>query len=45
MEGELLQFSSNSMITQGAQMGFVWAVPGEKRFLILLTRIDLDFDD
>ncbi len=41
VEGELLQFSSNNPMTRGAEMGFVWAVPGEKRFLILLNHIDL----
>jgi hypothetical protein len=41
VEGELLQLSSTAL-TGGAEMGFVWAVPGEKRFLILLNRIELD---
>jgi hypothetical protein len=44
VEGELLVFgsSSSSSVTNGAQLGFVWSVPGEKRFLILLNRISLD---
>lgn len=42
VEGELLQFSSNSPVTRGAQLGFVWSVPGEKKFLILLNKVDLD---
>ncbi|GAX77454.1 hypothetical protein CEUSTIGMA_g4898.t1 [Chlamydomonas eustigma] len=42
VEGELLVFSSKgSPVTGGAELGFVWAVPGEKRFLILLNRVDL----
>ena len=42
VEGELLVFSSKSnALTGGAQLGFVWAVPGEKRFLILLNRVNL----
>jgi hypothetical protein len=48
VEGELLVFgggsssSSSGSVTNGAQLGFVWSVPGEKRFLILLNRISLD---
>jgi hypothetical protein len=42
VEGELLQFTGNSLVTRGAQMGFVWVVPGERRYLILLSRIDLE---
>lgn len=44
VDGELLQFSATAspLLTGGAQLGFVWAVPGEKRFLILLNRIDLN---
>jgi hypothetical protein len=41
VEGELLVFSSNSQLTNGAQLGFVWHVPGERKFLILLNKIDL----
>jgi hypothetical protein len=45
VEGELLVFNSSgssSSVVNGAQLGFVWNVPGEKRFLILLNRISLD---
>jgi hypothetical protein len=42
VDGELLQFSGGSPMTSGAELGFVWSVPGEKRFLILLNRVDLD---
>ena len=42
VEGELLQFGSNPMIQPGAELGFVWCVPNERRYLILLSRIDLD---
>lgn len=44
VDGELLQFSSsaNPMITGGARVGFVWAVPDDRRFLILLNRIQLE---
>lgn len=42
VEGELLVFGSKgNALTAGAQLGFVWEVPGEKRFLILLNRVDL----
>jgi hypothetical protein len=34
--------SSSSSITGGAQLGFVWAAPGQKRYLILLNRIQLE---
>ncbi|KIZ02757.1 hypothetical protein MNEG_5197 [Monoraphidium neglectum] len=44
VEGELLVFSSasNEMITGGARVGFVWSVPNDRRFLILLNRIQLE---
>lgn len=50
VEGELLVFSGGSAsasspsgrITAGAQLGFVWAAPGQKRFLILLNRLTLE---
>jgi len=42
VEGELLVFNAKgNTLTGGAELGFVWAVPGEKRFLILLNRVDL----
>lgn len=42
VEGELLVFNAKgNALTGGAELGFVWAVPGEKRFLILLNRVDL----
>jgi hypothetical protein len=30
-----------SPITGGAELGFVWAVPGERKYLILLNKVDL----
>ncbi len=42
VEGELLQFTANNPLTRGAELGFVWVLAGEKRFVILLNRIDLD---
>ncbi len=42
VEGELLQFAGNNPVTKGAELGFVWVVPHERRYLILLSRIDLD---
>eukprot|EP00798_Chlamydomonas_sp_ICE-L_P008659 gene8659-34110_t len=43
VEGELLVFSSGGTpLTGNAELGFVWAVPGEKRFLILLNKVDLN---
>ncbi|GFR41394.1 hypothetical protein Agub_g2035 [Astrephomene gubernaculifera] len=42
VDGELLVFAVGaSPVTGGAELGFVWAVPGEKRFLILLNKLDL----
>eukprot|EP00198_Chlamydomonas_reinhardtii_P014044 XP_001703381.1 predicted protein [Chlamydomonas reinhardtii] len=42
VDGELLVFAVGaSPVTGGAQLGFVWSVPGEKRFLILLNKLDL----
>lgn len=41
VEGELLQFSSGTPVTRGAQLGFVFCIPEERKFLILLNRIDL----
>lgn len=42
VEGELLVFTVGaSPLTSGAELGFVWNVPGEKRFLILLNKLDL----
>ena len=42
VEGELLQFgTSGAALTGGAELGFVWAVPGERRFLLLFKRLDL----
>ncbi|CAL8470008.1 g9550 [Coccomyxa elongata] len=42
VEGELLHFSGSNPVTKGAELGFVWVVPHERRYLILLSRIDLD---
>ena len=42
VEGELLHLDGKgNMLTDGAELGFVWAVPGERRFLILFSRIRL----
>ncbi|GIL43379.1 hypothetical protein Vafri_1149 [Volvox africanus] len=42
VDGELLVFAVGaSPVTDGAELGFVWSVPGEKRFLILLNKLDL----
>jgi hypothetical protein len=44
VDGELLVFAAGaSPITNGAELGFVFVVPGERRFLILLNKIDLNF--
>jgi hypothetical protein len=34
VEGELLQFAEGSPVTQGARLGFMWASPGQRRFLV-----------
>jgi len=42
VDGELLVFAVGaSPLTAGAELGFVFVVPGERRFLILLNKIDL----
>lgn len=43
VDGELLQFAADAghKLTGGAQLGFVWSVPGAKRYLILLNRMTL----
>ncbi len=42
VEGELLEFGGANPLTRGAELGFVWVVPQERRYLILLSRIQLD---
>ncbi len=42
VEGELLRFASNNPATRGAELGFVWTVPQDKRYLVLLNKIELD---
>jgi len=40
--GELLELDGKGgSLTGGAELGFVWAVPGERRFLILFNRLVL----
>ena len=42
VDGELLVFDGKGgALTGGAELGLVWAVPGERRFLILLSRLQL----
>jgi hypothetical protein len=42
VEGELLLLDGKGgTLTGGAELGLVWAVPGERRFLILLSRLQL----
>lgn len=42
VEGELLVLDGQGgQLTGGAQLGFVWAVPGERRFLILFSKLAL----
>ncbi|GFH09390.1 DUF3506 domain-containing protein, partial [Haematococcus lacustris] len=42
VDGELLVFGpGGSQLTGGAELGFVWIVPGERRYLILLSKLDL----
>jgi hypothetical protein len=39
LQGELLVFASGgNPLTGNAELGFVFAVPGERRFLILLNK-------
>jgi hypothetical protein len=44
VDGELLEFSpsANPLVTGGSRLGFVWSVPDERRFLILLNRVVLE---
>ena len=45
VDGELLVLDGGAKdVTNGAELGFVWEVPGEKRFLILLGRVRLPVD-
>jgi hypothetical protein len=42
-DGELLVLSGRPHpATRGAGLGFVWAGPGDRRHLVLLTRVELD---
>ena len=42
VDGELLLLDGKGgALTGGAELGLVWAVPGERRFLILLSRLQL----
>ncbi len=42
VDGELLLLDGNGgALTGGAELGFVWTVPGERRCLILLSRLKL----
>lgn len=45
VRGELLEFAESSPITHGARLGFVWAVPGQQRYLVFLNRIGLNEED
>lgn len=40
--GELLLFSGRSPVTRGATLGFCWGERGERRHLVLLSRVSLD---
>ena len=41
-EGDLLVFNKRAdPLMMGAELGFVWSVPGRRRYLILLNRVDL----
>jgi hypothetical protein len=40
--GELLEFSGKAPVTRDAGLGFVWAAPGDRRHLCLVTRVALD---
>ena len=40
--GELLQFGGAHPVLRGAELGFLWAAPGEQRYLILFSRINLE---
>ena len=42
VEGELLVLNGRGgSLTGGAELGFVWAVPGERRLLILFSALAL----
>lgn len=42
VDGDLLVFQKQANpLMMGAEMGFVWSVPGRRRYLILLNRVDL----
>ena len=42
VDGELLVLDGRGgSLTGGAELGFVWAVPGERRLLILFSSLEL----
>ena len=42
VDGELLLLDGRGgQLTGGAELGFVWAVPGERRLLILFSSLEL----
>lgn len=42
VDGELLQLSRSNPLTKGAELGFVFALDGLRRYLILFAKLDLD---
>ena len=42
VDGELLQLSKSNPLTKGAELGFVFALDGLRRYLILFAKLDLD---
>ena len=41
VEGELLVFSDSGPVGRHHELGFMWHVPGDRNFLVLLSRLDL----
>jgi len=42
VDGELLLLGGGGAGMRDAELGFVWNIPHERRYLILLSRIELD---
>ena len=42
VDGELLLLGGGATAVRDAQLGFLWNIPHERRYLILLSRLELD---
>lgn len=42
VDGELLTFSASNPVMRGAELGFVFDVDSQRKFLLLFTKVKLD---